>query len=361
MTTKHTIVDRLVRPEILKINPYQVHDATGMIKMDAMENPYLIPDELQSAWLDTIGKTEINRYPDSQARVVKQCLRNFMSIPESLSIMLGNGSDELIQIICMAMRGHNRSFLSTAPGFVMYQMITEILDTEFIAVPLNKEDFSINPDVMLKTIQEYQPAIIFIANPNNPTGNLFEQAVLDDIIDQSNGLVVIDEAYQPFSRISMLDKILDTDNLVVIRTLSKCGLAGLRLGCLIGSDAWVQQFEKIRLPYNINALSQTSAAFLLSHHSFIHQQIDILCKHRDEMIEKLQGNNHLQVWPSRTNFILFRPLKKSADDVYSGLIEKGIFIKNLHDTHPLLDQCLRVSIGTESENQVFLEVLHQLA
>ena len=354
------LVNQLIRPEILRCQPYNASSVDYPVKLDAMESPYPLPGELREKWVDSLKNVPINRYPDSRASFLKSRLREFMSIPDSLSLILGNGSDELIQIICMAFYGQDRPFMAPAPTFVVYQLIADWLATDLKYVQLDADDFSLDPEAILQAINKYNPIVIFIANPNNPTGNLFDEKLILEIINQAKGLVVIDEAYYTYSGCSLVDHICEHENLVAIRTLSKCGMAGLRLGCLIGPVQWIEQFEKIRLPYNINSLSQLSADFLLSHRSVIDGWIKAICHERERLLIDLTRLDGVKVWPSKTNFILFRTLNRPADEIHQGLRNKGIIIKNLHGSSPLLTNCLRVSIGTENENQCFLEELNQL-
>ena len=354
------LVKQLVRPGILECQPYRASSVDCKVKLDAMESPYPLPDDIKQQWMDCLKNTSINRYPDPQGMIVKNRLREFMSIPDSLSLVLGNGSDELIQMICMALYGQGRPFLAPIPTFVIYQLMADLFATDLMTVQLNAEDFSLDYMTTLEAIDKFNPVLIFIANPNNPTGNLFDEKLIIEIIDRTKGLVVIDEAYQLYSGYSILDQISKYENLVVIRTLSKYGMAGLRLGCMIGPVQWIEQFEKIRLPYNINSLSQLSADFLLSHRSVIEGWIETICQEREQLFTELTMINGVKAWPSKTNFIMFRTLSRPADEIHQGLIARGILVKNLHGSHPLLSNCLRVSIGTENENRCFLDELKQL-
>lgn len=352
-------VKRWVKPVIQAMQPYHVADASGMVKLDAMENPYTWPEELKQRWLVELKEVDVNRYPDAHAGPLQEKLREVMAIPENMSIVLGNGSDELIQMIAMALAQTDRTYIATDPSFAMYRAITEAVDVKFKGVSLN-DDFSLNPDLMLSAIDQHQPAIIFLAYPNNPTGNLFDAKVVENIIQAAPGVVVLDEAYHAFSGRSFMTRLNDFDNLLVMRTLSKSGLAGLRLGLLAGPNEWISELDKIRLPYNINILSQRTAEFILAHHEILDAQIQQICQSRDTLYALLADLNDIQVWSSATNFILFRSTIKPGDDIYHGLKKQGILIKNLHGNHQLLAQCLRVTVGTEDENIKFLDALKNL-
>ena len=336
---------------------YHVPGVKGMIKLDAMENPYLWPDGLKQRWLSELASVEVNRYPDPNAIELKERLREVLDIPDSMSIMLGNGSDELIQIIALAMSQGDRTFLTVEPGFVMYRAITVATGAHFEGVPLDTEEFTLDRNAILAAIEKYDPAIVFLAYPNNPTGNMFDEKVIVDVIRAAPGLVVLDEAYYAFSGQSFMAHLGELDNLLLMRTLSKSGLAGLRLGVLIGSNDWLGELEKLRLPYNINSLSQKTAEFILSHHELLEEQARQICDSRDALFDQLSNLDGIKTWPSAANFILFRSLKIKANVIYSNLEQQGILIKNLHGSYPSLEQCLRVTVGTEDENALFIEAL----
>ena len=303
-------LQQLIKPELLNANAYHVPDSDGLIKLDAMENPHVLPDDIRDKMLEVITDAEINRYPDPNATKLKQSLREVMNIPESMAIMLGNGSDELIQIIAMAVAHSGRTILAPEPGFVMYKIIADVLGAKFIGVDLKPDDFSLDSDAMLSAIDQHQPAVVFLAYPNNPTGNLFDEDSVIDIIQSAPGLVVLDEAYSAFSEKSFMQRLGEFDNLLVMRTLSKSGLAGLRLGILVGPALWLDQLEKCRLPYNINTLSQNMAELILSRYEILQRQAETICANRSKLYEQLQTIEGVHPWQSSANFILFKKVPK---------------------------------------------------
>lgn len=354
------IVQRLINPVIQSLQAYHVPPADGLLKLDAMENPYHWPEDLTQQWLAELETVEINRYPDPSAVALKQKIKSVMRIKKDLSIMLGNGSDEIIQIIAMALAQPDRVYMTPDPGFVMYRQISQVVNVRFKAVTLNKVDFTLDRKTILGAIKRDQPALIFIAYPNNPTGNLFDRDLILEMIAKAPGLVVIDEAYYSFARESFIQDIDQFENLLVMRTLSKSGLAGLRLGYLIGPEVWLKELEKIRLPYNINSLTQKTATFILDHYHVLEEQAQQICNSREKLFETLKDIEGIQVWPSKANFILFRASNKKSDELYSGLKQGGVLIKNLHGANALLENCLRVTVGTEEQNAIFLETLRKL-
>ncbi len=351
------LIKRWVRADIRALGAYHVADSQGFIKLDAMENPYTWSDELRQAWLDELKATDVNRYPDPSGEALKKQLYTSMNIPSDMALLLGNGSDEIIQMIMIALQGDGRKILSIEPAFVMYKMIATFCKMPYISVPLKADDFGLDFDLLIDTIKKEQPAVIFLAYPNNPTANLFDRKMLDQIIQTSQGLVVIDEAYAPFANASYMDQLGKYDNLVVMRTVSKMGLAGLRLGLLAGPTAWLNEFDKVRLPYNINVLTQISTRFALQHQAVFDQQTTQIIKSREALIQQLQTIPRFKVYPSNANFVLVRTAPSQAKRIFNELKQRGILIKILDSSHPLLHDCLRLTVGTEVENKQLMEAL----
>jgi len=347
-------IQNLVRDEVRALSAYHVPNPGDAIKLDAMENPYQFPEELVEQWLAVLQTADLNRYPDPSAQELKQAIRAAMNIPEKMELLLGNGSDEIIQIIIMALAKSGAVVMAPEPTFVMYKMISTFCNVDYVGVPLNN-DFSLDMPAMRAAMDEEQPAVIFLAWPNNPTGNLFSENDITDIIENASGLVVVDEAYTSFAEVSFMDKLEKYDNLVVMRTVSKSGLAGLRLGYLAGSAAWLNEFDKVRMPYNINVLTQLSAKFALEHVDVLDEQAAKLRAARTELMQSLNDIKGTEAFESAANFILFRTAK--ASDVFACLKDKNILIKNLAPAGGALANCLRVTVSTPEENADFLSAL----
>ena len=346
----------LIRPEILALSAYHVPPASGLIKLDAMENPYGLPDDLADALAARLRDAPINRYPDPSGAAVRRRLAATMQVPAGCEILLGNGSDELIQLIALAVAKPGAVILGVEPSFVMYRMIATFCGLRYVGVPL-RDDFSLDLDATLEAIHVHQPALTFLAYPNNPTGNRFGQAEVARIIAASPGLVVVDEAYHAFATDSFMPRLPDYPNLLVMRTLSKLGLAGLRLGFLAGAPAWLGEIDKLRLPYNINVLTQTAVAFALDHLEVFDAQAAALRAERTVLHAGLAALPGVTAYPSEANFVLARV--PDAPRTHAALKAAGILIKNLHGAHPLLNHCLRFTVGTPAENQRVLNVLPQ--
>lgn len=353
-------VDRWVRPEVRAMQAYQVHDASGLIKLDAMENPYTFPRWLLEKWLSALRQVSLNRYPDASAKLLKQRLREVYEVDGDSELVLGNGSDELIQMLALTVGAgvgeSERIILAPEPTFVMYRVIAATVGMRYVGVPL-RPNFTLDLDAMLASIEMHQPALVFLAYPNNPTGNLFELSAVEEVLRAAPGLVVVDEAYFSFAGQSLLGRLGDFPNLVVMRTLSKMGLAGLRLGWMAGHPDWMREVEKTRLPYNIGSLTQASTCFALEHVDLFEQQTAEIVTERDRLSQALEALPGAEVFDSAANFVLFRVPGDAADQVFDGLKRAGILIKNLSGAMPALRGCLRVTAGTSAETDAFLAAL----
>lgn len=349
-------IDQWVRPEIRALSAYHVPDAGQCIKLDAMENPYRWPDALVNIWLERLRDVPLNRYPDPSARRLQESLRSAMQVPQNMAVLLGNGSDELIQMIALTVAAPGRVILAPEPSFVMYRLIAQVLGLKFAGVPL-RPDFSLDVDAMIEAIELHQPAAGFLAYPNNPTGNLFDATSMRRVIAASPGLVVVDEAYAAFASATCMGLLGECPNLLILRTVSKMGLAGLRLGLLAGPSDWLGEIDKTRLPYNINIVTQASVEFALEHAGVLEEQTQRIRVDRVRLLETLAAFPELTVYPSEANFVLFRTPPGTANTVFARLRQGGILIKNLHGAGAALADCLRVTVGTAEENEAFVRAL----
>ncbi len=356
MSSARTVVtpQSLMRPELLALHAYHVPPASGMVKLDAMENPYLLPQALRDEIASAVAQAEVNRYPDAAAHELKAGIASVTDLPSGMEVLLGNGSDEIIQLLAMAVARPGAVLLSVEPSFVMYKMIATFTGMKYVGVPL-AEDYSLDLPAMLAAMEREKPALVFLAYPNNPTGNLFDAESVKRIIEAAPGLVVVDEAYYAFARDSFIPQLAHYDNLLVMRTFSKLGMAGLRLGFLAGSTAWLAQLEKLRLPYNVGVLPQLVASKLLQHHDVLLAQAETIKQERAVLLAALGATEGVRTYPSEANFILFRVAR--ATEVFEGLKQRGVLIKNLNGGHPALADCLRVTVGTPEENQRFIAAL----
>ena len=272
----------------------------------------------------------------------------------SSEIMLGNGSDELISLIALACGRPGAALVSLAPTFVMYEVSAKFAGLRYVPVTLNP-DFTLDLPRLLAAIAEHKPAIVYLAYPNNPTGTLYPRAAIEAVLHAAPGLVVIDEAYNAFASDSFMRDLPRWPNLIVMRTMSKSGLAGVRLGYMAGHPDWLREFDKVRAPYNVNVLTQTTVEFALEHHAVLEDQAARLRAERPGLAAALAALPGVEVFPSDANFILFRVADAAA--VFDRLKSRKVLIKFLGKAHPLLANCLRVTVSSPEENAAFLEAL----
>jgi histidinol-phosphate aminotransferase len=346
-----------IRADVQSMHAYAVQDAHGLIKLDAMENPFGLPPALQAALGRRLGSLALNRYPGARGADLQRALAVHAGMPEGFALMLGNGSDELISLLAMACDLPGAAILAPVPGFVMYAMSAQLQGLRFVGVPLTA-DFELDEAAMLEAIAREKPAIVYLAYPNNPTANLWDDAVIGKIIEAQGaqgGLVVIDEAYQPFAGRSCIDRIARHGHVLLMRTLSKFGLAGVRLGYLIGPQALVAEVDKVRPPYNISVLNCECALFALEHAEVFAGQAAEIRALRAHIFEALARLPAVKSWPSDANMILVRV--PDATKTFEGMKARGVLVKNVSKMHFLLANCLRLTVGTIDENAQMLAAL----
>jgi histidinol-phosphate aminotransferase len=359
MTTLAERIRRTIRQDVASMHGYAIQPSAGFVKLDAMENPFALPPELQRELGERLGRVAINRYPTQCAADVVAALAKFVELPAGCRLMLGNGSDELIDMLSVACDVPGATILAPLPGFVMYEMSARLRGLRFVGVPLTAE-FELDESAMLAAIEEHRPAITYIAYPNNPTANLFAEAIVERIVGAvgaQQGLVVFDEAYQPFSSRTWLPRLPAHDHVLVMRTLSKFGLAGVRLGYLCGAAALIGEIEKVRPPYNVSALNAEATLFALAHADEYARQAALLRGERERLKAALRALPGVQPFPSEANMILVRvPDSKRAFD---GMKSHGVLVKDIAGLHPLLANCLRLTVGTPQENDLMIQALRE--
>ena len=346
-----------IRQDVQSMHAYAIQDSVGMVKLDAMENPHRLPADLQKALGERLGALALNRYPDGRVNDLRAALAAHAGMPEGFDIMLGNGSDELISLLALACDVPGASILAPLPGFVMYAMSAQLQGLAFHGVPLTA-DFELDEAAMLAAIAEHKPSIVYLAYPNNPTGNLWNDDTIEKIVlaqGAQGGLVVMDEAYQPFASKSYIDRITRHSHVLLMRTLSKFGLAGVRLGYMVGPKALVAEIDKVRPPYNISVLNYECALFALEHAEVFAAQAKDLRTQRVRLLTELAALPGVTPFPSEANMILARV--PDAGTVFERLKAHKVLIKNVSKMHPLLDNCLRMTVGTATENDQLLAAL----
>jgi histidinol-phosphate aminotransferase len=347
-----------IRQDIQSMQAYAIQDSDGMVKLDAMENPYGLPPELQVALGHRLGRLALNRYPGSRVNDLKRALAAHTGVPPGWDLMLGNGSDELISLLAMACDVPGASVMAPEPGFVMYGMSARLQGLVYHPVALTPE-FELDGPALQEAIRKHRPAILYLAYPNNPTANQWGDDVLEQAIEAQGaqgGLVVIDEAYQPFAARTYMDRLHRHRHVLLMRTLSKFGLAGVRLGYMVGPAALISEIDKVRPPYNISVLNCECALFAMEHADVFARQAQQIRQERDRLVAALHGLTALRVFPSQANMVLVRV--PDAQKCFDGMKRAGVLVKNVSKMHPLLENCLRLTVGTPSENTQMLAALH---
>ena len=359
MSTVNPTLMQRIRQDVQSMHAYAIQDSSGMVKLDAMENPHRLSADLQKALGERLGALALNRYPGERVNALRHALASYAGMPEGFDIMLGNGSDELISLLAMACDVSGASILSPLPGFVMYAMSAQLQGLGFHGVPLTA-DFELDEAAMLAAIAQHKPSIVYLAYPNNPTGNLWSDDTIEKIVlaqGAQGGLVVMDEAYQPFASRSYADRMARHSHVLLMRTLSKFGLAGVRLGYMIGPKALVAEIDKVRPPYNISVLNTECALFALEHADVFATQAKDLRAQRARLLKELASLAGVTPFPSEANMILVRV--PDAAKTFEGLKAQGVLIKNVSKMHPLLSNCLRLTVGTAQENDQLLAALKE--
>jgi len=344
-----------VKKGILELSPYSVPHYECPVKLDGNESPFLLPNEVLEIVISEIRKIPINRYPDPEARSVREKISKLTGFSLD-GIAIGNGSDELIGTIMATFSGGTRRVLYPVPTFSMYRITGTAFGLELFEVELD-DRFDIDISETIKEIKKKNPDLIFLASPNNPTGNRFSDTSIFEILDQSKGIVVLDEAYCDFAGRTFLNLIQKYENLIVLRSMSKVGFAGIRMGILFGRSEIVVEINKVRLPYNVNSLTQRTAEVIFDNVGFVSENVQLITRERDRVFKVLKLISSIEAFPSDANFILFRV--NDADRIFKELLRKGILIRNFNSPGRL-ENCLRVTIGTPEENNIFLVALGEI-
>ena len=357
MSTLDDRLKQVVRQDIQSMHAYAIQPSAGLVKLDAMENPFRLPEHLQRELGERLGRVAINRYPAGCVADVIAALSAYVKMPAGCQMMLGNGSDELISLLALACDIPGATILAPLPGFVMYEMSAKLQGLKFVGVPTTA-DFELDEAAMLAAIETHRPAITYIAYPNNPTANLFNEATVERIVaavGRQNGLVVMDEAYQPFSSRSWMGRVAQHEHVLVMRTLSKFGLAGVRLGYMVGAAALVAEIDKVRPPYNISVLNAEATLFALQHADEFAAQAEVLRAERARLQTALKAIADITAFTSEANMILVRV--PDSKKTFEGMRERGVLVKNIAGLHPLLANCVRLTVGTPDENTLMIDAL----
>lgn len=335
-------IRKFVKPGVYTLTAYQAKEIQCRVKLDANESPYGF-----KGFNNIVKNIETNRYPDPEAKKLKNIIAKEFSVkPEN--ILQGNGSDELIYYLITTFGG---PVLFPEPTFSMYGIIAKSLGEKTIPIALN-ESFDLDIEQILSCIKKEKPKLVFLSSPNNPTGNCFSSEKILKIIEKTaqKSLVIVDEAYQPFSsKKGFIPLLNDYENLVIMRTLSKIGMAALRTGFLIAHVEIIEQINKVRLPFNLNSFSQAIACEILRKKELLNKYIKSICNERDRLFIEMLKIKEIKPYPSEANFILFKVV--NPEMIYQALLKNGVLVKNMNS---IIKGCLRVTVGTLKENNIFL-------
>ena len=357
MSLLQQCMQRVIRPDIQALQAYAVQSSAGLVKLDTMENPFRLPPALQASLGQRLGQVAINRYPAERGEDLKAALARHAGLPEGNALMLGNGSDELISLLGLACALPGAVVMSPMPSFVMYAMSARLQGQPFVGVPLTA-DFELDEAAMLAAVHQHRPALLYLAYPNNPTASLWDDAVIDKIIlamAVHHGLVVMDEAYQPFAPRDSMARLRQHEHVLVMRTMSKFGLAGARIGYLMGRSALINELDKLRPPFNISVLNAEAGLFALEHADEYVRQATLIRAERERVFAALSDLPDVKPWPSQANMVLARVADAAA--TFAGMKARGVLVKNVSGMHPMLANCLRITIGTAEENTLCLAAL----
>jgi histidinol-phosphate aminotransferase len=353
-------IKSVIKEEVLALRAYPIEQVLPPVRLDSNENPLTLPDALKGEFAARIAGIELNRYPEAGSPSLARRFAERFGVADG-QVIVGNGSDELIQILCSAVARPGAEVMIPTPTFTMFSITALNSGCRLVEVPLDS-DFDLDMEAMGARITAHSPALTFLAWPNNPTGRSFSRNRVETIIQKSPGIVVVDEAYHNFFGESFLPMLAKYDNLVVMRTLSKVGFAAARVGMLAASPALVHELNKVRLPYNLNALSQAAAAFYLDHEAVFLKQAEDIRQWRGELYAELQKISGIHPRPSDANFIFFS-CDFDSDRIYAALLKGGIIVKNFNIPGKIRN-FMRVTVGSPQENTLFIsklkEILQQL-
>ena len=343
----------VIKPAVAQLQAYDPYTRPGTVKLDANEYPYGLPPAVCESMGHALAAVEIHRYPDPEAERLRHAVGRWIGInPER--VLLGNGSDEVIQMILMACGIPHGTVLTPTPTFSMYSIAAQVLDQRPVEIPLTQE-WALDIPQMLASIEREQPRVIFLATPNNPTANCFQDDGVRTLIEAAPGVIVIDEAYHPFSGQTFLPLLERYPHLIILRTLSKIGMAGLRVGILLTNPELRTQINKVRAPYNLNAYSQAAAEIILQHWALIAPHLTEIVRERERLKAQLIRMPGVVVFPSQANFLL-ACFAGWGMKVWEALGAQGILVRHYPES-PVLADCLRITVGTPAENEALTAAL----
>ena len=340
-------------PWLQGVEPYDPKYLPAEVMISANENPLDVPAGVRRKIEHALRRVPFNRYPDPMANGVRDAIAQANGLDRE-QVLMGNGGDELLFDLALAWGGPGRTFLNMPPTFSVYGYNAMLTNTKVVEVP-RRVDFSVDEDAVCERLAQGDIDFTIATSPNNPTGNLVSPEFAERMLQASDALVVIDEAYFEFSRFTVRPLLERYENLVILRTFSKAfSLAGVRVGYVLGSAKIIDELTKVRQPYSVDAVSQAIARVVYENRAAFEPGIDAIIEERGRLFDALQQLDGVQPFPSASNYILFRI--DDAADVWQKLYDAGVLVRDFSSSK-YLENCLRVSIGTPAENDRFLAAL----
>ena len=350
---------KFYRNVLKELKPYDPHEVPYKVKLNANENPYGLPEDIIKEILSKAKNLEYSRYPNANSVKLSETVASFWGLNRS-NIVIGNGSDELIDYLIKAFSEKGRRIITSVPSFAMYKIYSLINDANFVEIPLEQNNFSLNKDKILEEAKREDSSIVFIAYPNSPTGNYFDEYEIIKIIEESGCLVVVDEAYYEFGGKTFIPLLSRYNNLVILRTFSKAfSLASLRVGYLLSNSEIINEVRKVKSPFNVNSFSQLAAQVVFENKDILKERINKIIEERERLTVRINKIPPLKAYPSQTNFVFVEVgPKEKLDLVYNWLIEQGILVQIIYEpTFSTFRYFLRITVGKEEENDILIEEL----
>jgi len=343
-----------LRSDLTALTGYHSPQVAADVRLNTNESPYPPPPGFFEALQRALHEMPLHRYPDRHTVRLREAIAHHEGVPPA-SVFPANGSNEIIQTLLLAFGGPGRTACVFTPSYTMHTHIAQTVLTPVVEVK-RRADFLVGGDLVAATVAELAPSIMFFCHPNNPTGLAEDEPAVRAALDFDDMLVVVDEAYREFLGTSWAQEAVRRENLAVCRTFSKAwGIPALRLGYLLGSPAWIGLLDQVHLPYHLNAFSQVAGMLSFDFVDEMRARVATLTSERDRLYDALAARSDLTVWPSLSNFLLFRPVC-DAETLWRGLLEHGILVRNFA-SRPGIENCLRVTVGTPAENSRFLSAL----
>jgi histidinol-phosphate aminotransferase len=346
-----------LRDDLDDLEGYHSPQVDVAVRLNTNESPYPPPDAWRDALLDELRSLPFQRYPDRSALELRRAIGELHGVgPEQ--VLAANGSNEVIQAVCLAFGGPGRTAAVFKPTYLMHSHIARITATSVVEGERDA-DYALDMAEVERVVGAEQPAITFLCSPNNPTGQLEPPEAIDRVLSLGSGLVVVDEAYGQFAPRSAIEQVASGKPLVVVRTFSKTwSMAAARLGYLVGPAEVISAVEAVLLPYHLDAMKQAAGRLALRFKAEMEARVATIVEERGRLAAGL-SELAVDAWPSAANFILFRPRTKDGDKVWEELVERSVLVRNCAGW-PRLDGCLRVTVGTAEENDAFLSALGEV-